>query len=332
MARDVRRPQRDAADLDARSDRIGRSDRRADVGGRRAGPRRRGAGPEREPAGVPAPPDRHRQPLADPARILHETCRSARHTPPRQSRHLRRSRGRRLRHRRRLRGRCALDGGPRSVAQSGRQPHRRHPERLDACRSTTRRPSPHTPEERAALEAACISAYICPLLIKNGRFVGAFGIHSRSPRVWTPDEIALVQEVADRIWTTLEHRKAEAELRANEERLAFLLRLNDALRPLSDAGGHPGNCGTGISASTSAQPASATRNSRAASTSFAASTPAASSRSSDTPLRITVSGRRCARRSGAARPSSSTTSRRIRGSATTTGRRSGRGKSRRSSA
>ena len=93
----------------------------------------------------------------------------------------------------------------------------------------------HTPEERAALEAAGIGAYICPLLIKDGRFVGAFGIHSRSPRVWTAYEIALVQEVADRIWATLEHRRAEAELRANEERLAFLLRLNDALRPLSDA-------------------------------------------------------------------------------------------------
>ena len=93
----------------------------------------------------------------------------------------------------------------------------------------------HTAEERAALQAAEIGAYACPLLIKDGRFVGAFGVHSRSPRVWTPDEIALVQEVADRIWATLEHRKAEAELRANEERLAFLLRLNDAVRPLSDA-------------------------------------------------------------------------------------------------
>ncbi len=93
----------------------------------------------------------------------------------------------------------------------------------------------HTAEERAALQAVDIGAYACPLLIKDGRFVGAFGVHSRSPRVWTPDEIALVQEVADRIWATLEHRKAEAELRANEERLAFLLRLNDAVRPLSDA-------------------------------------------------------------------------------------------------
>src|SRR6185503_4356026 len=95
---------------------------------------------------------------------------------------------------------------------------------------------PHTAEERAALQASGIGAYICPLLIKEGRFVGSFGIHSRAPRVWTPDEIALSQEVADRTWAALEHRKAEAELRANEERLAFLLRLNDALRPLSAPG------------------------------------------------------------------------------------------------
>ncbi|PYR35402.1 MAG: hypothetical protein DMF93_21795, partial [Acidobacteria bacterium] len=95
---------------------------------------------------------------------------------------------------------------------------------------------PHTPEERVALQAAGIGAYICPLLVKDGRFIGAFGIHSRSPRSWTRDEITLVEEVADRTWGTLERRKAEAELLANEERLAFLLRFNDALRPLLDAG------------------------------------------------------------------------------------------------
>ena len=95
---------------------------------------------------------------------------------------------------------------------------------------------PHTAVEREALQAAGIGAYICPLLVKDGRFVASFGIHNRAARVWTTDEVALAQDVADRIWTTLEHRRAEAELRANEERLEFLLRLNDALRPLSDAG------------------------------------------------------------------------------------------------
>ncbi|HEY7285976.1 MAG TPA: response regulator, partial [Vicinamibacterales bacterium] len=93
---------------------------------------------------------------------------------------------------------------------------------------------PHTADEREALQAAGIGAYICPVLVKDGRFVASFGVHSRAPRSWTGEEIALVQDVADRIWTTLEDRKAEVELRANEERLAFLLRLNDALRQLSD--------------------------------------------------------------------------------------------------
>src|SRR5688572_4467039 len=93
---------------------------------------------------------------------------------------------------------------------------------------------PHTATEREALRAIGIAAYICPLLVKGGRFVAALGIHSRVPRAWMAEEIALVQDVADRIWATLEHRKAEAELSANEERLAFLLRLNDALRPLRD--------------------------------------------------------------------------------------------------
>ena len=92
----------------------------------------------------------------------------------------------------------------------------------------------HSPEEGRALQAAGIGAYISPQLVKDGRRVAAFGIHSRLPRVWTPDEIALVQEVAERTWATLEHRKAEDALRANEERLAFLLQLNDALRPLDD--------------------------------------------------------------------------------------------------
>jgi PAS domain S-box-containing protein len=93
---------------------------------------------------------------------------------------------------------------------------------------------PHTPDETVLLHAAGIGAYLCPLLVKDGRFVASFGIHSRTPRVWTGQEIELAEEVADRIWTTIEHRRAELVLRANEERLAFLLRLHDALRPLTD--------------------------------------------------------------------------------------------------
>jgi PAS domain S-box-containing protein len=93
---------------------------------------------------------------------------------------------------------------------------------------------PGTPSARENLRAAEIGAYLAPTLRKDGRVVSAFGIHSRTPRVWSPDEITLVRRVSDRIWAALEQRRAEAVLREREERLTFLLRLNDTLRPLHD--------------------------------------------------------------------------------------------------
>ena len=194
---------------------------------------------------------------------------------------------------------------------------RRHPERPDAVVDDTST-DPHTAGEREALQAAGIGAYICPLLIKDGRFVAAFGIHSRAPRVWTPDEIALVQEVADRIWATLEHRKAEAELRANEERLAFLLRLNDALRPLSDPRRRAGNRRTASRRAPRRGPRRlrGTRRPRVHHSPRIRPRRRAARRPAGRNRHV---GPRCARPSGAARPSSSTTSTPIRGSATTSG-------------
>ena len=136
------------------------------------------------------------RPLADPARILDETCRLL---------------GSHLRVNRVSYGQidgedCVivsqyLDGLP-SQARRFRWGNLGASRTEDILRGRTLAVSdtstePHTVEERAALQAAGIGAYICPLLIKDGRFVGAFGIHSRSPRVWTPDEIALAEEVAD---------------------------------------------------------------------------------------------------------------------------------------
>jgi PAS domain S-box-containing protein len=93
---------------------------------------------------------------------------------------------------------------------------------------------PRTASVREALKAVEIGAYLMPPLIKDDRFIGAFTVHSRTPRVWTQDEIMLSREVADRVSLVLEQRRAEAALRAGGERLTFLLRLNDALQPLND--------------------------------------------------------------------------------------------------
>ncbi len=93
---------------------------------------------------------------------------------------------------------------------------------------------PRTERARETLKAAEIGAYVALPQMKDGRVVSAFGVHSRTARVWTSDEITLVRRVTDRIWAALELRRAEAALRERGERLAFLLRLNDALRPLHD--------------------------------------------------------------------------------------------------
>src|SRR5215467_4459444 len=43
---------------------------------------------------------------------------------------------------------------------------------------------PRTATSREALKAADIGAFITPLLVKDGRYIAAFNIHSRAPRMW----------------------------------------------------------------------------------------------------------------------------------------------------
>jgi PAS domain S-box-containing protein len=69
--------------------------------------------------------------------------------------------------------------------------------------------------ERAAFAAVQISAHIAIPLIKGGEFVAGLGIHTFAPRVWTPDEIAIAEEVAERTWAALERARAEAVVAAN---------------------------------------------------------------------------------------------------------------------
>jgi PAS domain S-box-containing protein len=91
-----------------------------------------------------------------------------------------------------------------------------------------------TDAEREQLLAHGTAAYAAAPLIEDGRWIAMFSVHSATPRTWTRDQIALVEMTAERTWGSGERARAEAALRANEERLAFLLRLNDALRPLSN--------------------------------------------------------------------------------------------------
>ncbi|MDR6861041.1 EAL domain-containing protein [Variovorax guangxiensis] len=55
----------------------------------------------------------------------------------------------------------------------------------------------------------------CPL-VKNGALRAMMAVHQSTPREWTPGEIAIVQEVVERCWATIERRTAEEKLRQSE--------------------------------------------------------------------------------------------------------------------
>lgn len=78
---------------------------------------------------------------------------------------------------------------------------------------------------RAAYHSLSMRACVGVPLIKDDRHVGTFVVVQSEPRDWTDSEVALVEEVGERIWTTVERARAEAARRA----------LDDALRA-SEAG------------------------------------------------------------------------------------------------
>jgi PAS domain S-box-containing protein len=77
--------------------------------------------------------------------------------------------------------------------------------------------------ERAALAAVHVRGFIGVPLIKGDRLVALLGVYLTTPRAWTADEIALVEETAERTWAAVERARAEAALRESEARLRRIL-------------------------------------------------------------------------------------------------------------
>lgn len=81
--------------------------------------------------------------------------------------------------------------------------------------------------ERAAWASAGVRAAVVAPLVKGGRLVAEFGVQSAAPRAWTPAEVALVQDVAERTWAAVERARAEAALRESEARYRTLFEKID---------------------------------------------------------------------------------------------------------
>ncbi|GGE90381.1 hypothetical protein GCM10011404_24150 [Sphingomonas prati] len=92
----------------------------------------------------------------------------------------------------------------------------------------------HSEAQQRSFAEIGVRAYVGITLVKDGRFVGGLTLHSILPRAWTPDEVKMARETAERTWAATERARAEEALRKSEERQTFQLTLSDALASLAD--------------------------------------------------------------------------------------------------
>src|SRR5262249_25649379 len=67
-----------------------------------------------------------------------------------------------------------------------------------------------------------MAARIAAPVMVDGELRAVLSVSQRSPRPWSPEEIALVESVASRCWAEVERARAEGALRDREARLAGL--------------------------------------------------------------------------------------------------------------
>lgn len=76
------------------------------------------------------------------------------------------------------------------------------------------------PEEGAdTFNSIGIKAIVCCPLVKGGKLAAMMAVHQKEPRHWKGEEIALVEQVVDRMWAEIERARAETALRQNAEQL-----------------------------------------------------------------------------------------------------------------
>ncbi|HEX4950195.1 MAG TPA: PAS domain S-box protein [Blastocatellia bacterium] len=94
-----------------------------------------------------------------------------------------------------------------------------------------------SPPEQAAFAAIQTGSYIGVPLIKGGEFVAGLSVQVTTARAWTPAEIALAEETAERTWAAVERARAEQALRESEERYRSLVSVLTDVPWTTDATG-----------------------------------------------------------------------------------------------
>jgi len=79
--------------------------------------------------------------------------------------------------------------------------------------------------EKAAYAQMEIGASLAIPIIRGGRLAAVLGVHQKTPREWTPEEISMAREIAERTWSAVEHARAEENLLAKEMQLSQMMEI-----------------------------------------------------------------------------------------------------------
>uniref|UniRef100_UPI001FAF1778 PAS domain-containing protein n=1 Tax=Microvirga solisilvae TaxID=2919498 RepID=UPI001FAF1778 len=83
-------------------------------------------------------------------------------------------------------------------------------------------PNLQDPTLQAFYSSVNVRTILSAPLLKNGKLTAVFYVSSSQPRAWPSDDIALVVDVADRVWIAVEKARAERELRETEARFQII--------------------------------------------------------------------------------------------------------------
>jgi PAS domain S-box-containing protein len=79
------------------------------------------------------------------------------------------------------------------------------------------------PGEREAFEAIQVRGHVGVPLVKGGQFVAGMAVHMSDRRDWSPHEVAMIENAAERTWAAVEQARVEGALRQSEGRLRLAL-------------------------------------------------------------------------------------------------------------
>ena len=77
-------------------------------------------------------------------------------------------------------------------------------------------PRTGAPEAVAAFERMTTRSLLDVPLVKDGRLRAVLFIHEPAPHTWSQDEIQIVEDACERLWSAVERARAELRLRESE--------------------------------------------------------------------------------------------------------------------